>query len=262
LVLIGLDVGFSATRRSSGVARLGPGGDVRVGHTTSAWEARRELTGTERADVVAIDAPYTTSAAGAARSCERVLARGAFQRRCKPGLSHVRGTGRTFRAAGWDSARQLKALAPARALAAEFPRVDGCNVVEAFPNAWLGVCLPAELYAEPARLRRGRKFDWLYDHACRLGLFRGWTAELGLPGDSLARECASNRHHDERAALVCLLTAAAVARGRYVAVGDRASGYIFLPPWPCWSAWAREALERERASLPGLELWSDGRIRA
>jgi predicted nuclease with RNAse H fold len=57
MVIIGLDVGFSATRRSSGVARLASDGGLRLSHTTSRWENRREVTGMESAGVAAIDAP-------------------------------------------------------------------------------------------------------------------------------------------------------------------------------------------------------------
>ncbi len=165
---------------------------------------------------------------------------GAFQRRCKPGLSHVPGTGRNLRVAGWASARQLKSIVPTRPLAAEFPRVDDCNIVEAFPNAYLGVCLSAEAYEGMVKLRRGQKFDWLYDHWVGHQLFRGVIAEL----------CA---------AIVCLLTAAGVASGRYVAVGDPSGGYFFLPPWSRWAAWAREELDQKRATPPGLEVWIGGR---
>lgn len=260
MLIIGLDVGFSATRRSTGVARLAPDGALRLGHTTSQWERRREIIGLERAAVAAIDAPYTTAAPAETRGCERIFARGAFQRRCKPGLSHVRGTGRDLRAAGWASAQQLKPIAPYAALAAEFPRVDGCNVIEAFPNAYLGVCLPAEAYTSSPGVGRGQKFDWLYDGWLRRNLFRPLLGEIGWrPLAGVERACAINEHHDERAALVCLLTAAGVAAGRYTAVGDAAAGYLFLPPWPRWAAWARAALDRERSRLPGLEVWIDGR---
>jgi hypothetical protein len=260
MVIIGLDVGFSATRRSSGVARLASDGALLLSHTTAQWENRREVTGMESAGVAAIDAPYTTAGPAEARGCERVFARGAFQRRCKPGFSHVRGTGRKLRAAGWASAQQLKPIVPEKRLAAEFPRVEDCNVVEAFPNAYLGVCLPAEAYTDMSGLRRGQKFDWLYDSWLKRGLFGPLVREIGWrPLEGLERACASNEHHDERAALVCLLTAAGLAAGRYSAVGDTVAGYFFLPPWAHWAAWARAELARERSALPGLEVWIDGR---
>ena len=49
---------------------------------------------------------------------------------------------------------------------------------------------------------------------------------------------------------------------RRVAVGDPAGGYFFLPPWPCWAAWAREELARQGDRLPSLEIWIDGRRHA
>ena len=53
----------------------------------------------------------------------------------------------------------------------------------------------------------------------------------------------TNRDHEERAALVCLLTAASVAAGRYTAVGDDEGGYFFLPPFALWGEWARHEME-------------------
>jgi hypothetical protein len=258
-LLLGIDVGFSTNRATTGIARLAADGAVRVGHATTAWSQRRKLVGAEPADVAAIDAPYTRAPPAEPRACERALTLGAFQRRCKPALSHVPGTGRALRAAGRATARQLRRMAPARPLGAAFPRVDGSNVVEAFPNAFLGVCLPDAAWAVRPSLRRGQKFDWLYAAWLRLDLFRPLTHAIGLPQlDGLLDACTRNVHHDERAALVCLLTAAGVKNGRYTAVGDSAGGHLFLPPWPCWAAWARTELDHARARVAGLELWIDG----
>jgi hypothetical protein len=252
-LILGLDVGFSAKRPTTGVARLAANGTLRLGHTTSAWERWREIAGPEPVDVAALDAPYTRAAAAEPRACERALTLGAFQRRCKPGLSHVPGTGRAFRAAGWTSAQRLKPSAPERALTAEFPRIDSCNVVEAFPNAFLGVCLPDAAFPPTPRLRRGQRFEWLYDAWLRLDLFPPLIAAIGLPQlDGVLDACGRNAHHDQRAALVCLLTGACVKTGRYTAIGDAAGGYLFLPPWSRWAAWARTELDRARARVAGL----------
>jgi hypothetical protein len=126
--------------------------------------------------VAASDAPYTRAGEEARRACERALSLGGFQRRCKPASSHVAGTGRRLRQVGGESARQLSALAPARALAGDFPRVDGCNGIEAFPNAYLGVCLPLEAHPSAPRFRRGKKFDWLYDASRSRRLFDASSA--------------------------------------------------------------------------------------
>jgi hypothetical protein len=105
------------------------------------------------------------------------------------------------------------------------------NIVEAFPNAFLGVCLPAVTYARIPPLRRGRKFDWLYDEWCSDGLFGRLAETLGgvLP-KTFDTMCQTTRDHEHRAALVCLATAACVAAGRYTAVGDKDGGCFFLPP--------------------------------
>jgi hypothetical protein len=258
--LTGLDVGFSVKRPSSGVARLRADGSLGLSHTLSTWESRARVIGTKPAHIAAIDAPFTTAGPDEVRSCERVFTFGRFQRRCKPGLSHVPGTGRRLRKAGWETAQQLRGLVPQRDLTAEFPRVSNLNAVEAFPNAFLGVCVSADVYEEMPRLRRGRKFDWLYDCWLRLGLFELVIVEIGLDDIGELRDmCRRIKQHDERAALVCLLTATGVFAGRFTAVGDRASGYLFLPLWRSWAAWARTELDRQRIRLPGLEVWIGGR---
>ena len=47
--------------------------------------------------------------------------------------------------------------------------------------------------------------------------------------------------------------------GQYVAVGEPRGGYIFLPPWRLWQAWAREALTQalETVDAP-LWVWING----
>ena len=258
--LIGLDVGFS-TSPTSGVARLGADGELRLASATSTWASRSLVVGTERADIAAIDAPYTTVEPHEMRSCERVFTLGKFQRRCKPGLSHVPGTGRKLRAAGWKTAQQLRPIVYQKAVGAEvkFPRVEDSNVVEAFPNAYLGVCVSDDVYDQMPRLQRGRKFDWLFDCWVKRGLFRRAVEKIALEQlADLEDKFNRNRQHDERAALVCLLTAAGVFTGNYAAVGSEAGGYFFLPPWHNWATWAREELDRQRAREPGLEVWVGG----
>jgi hypothetical protein len=72
------------------------------------------------------------------------------------------------------------------------------------------------------------------------------------------KACNENRQHDQRAALVCLMTAAGVFTGQYVAVGDEAGGYFFLPPWSDWTPWARGELDYQRTRVPGLDVWVSG----
>ena len=143
MILVGLDVGFSATRASSGVARLAFG-ELSVGCATASLESRKKFFGSDEVDVAAIDAPILPGESYDQRVCERLFTLGCFQRRCKPGLSHVSGTGRAFRQAGYEGARQLSEITSGRELLLKFPRIwQARNLVEAFPNAFMGVLLPA-----------------------------------------------------------------------------------------------------------------------
>lgn len=55
--VVGLDVGFSRHRPTSGVAHV-DGTRLKLGHTLSGWSGRERLLGSiEAVDVVAIDAP-------------------------------------------------------------------------------------------------------------------------------------------------------------------------------------------------------------
>ena len=80
----------------------------------------------------------------------------------RPGLSH-HGVGLELRQASGDAGTQFS-----RILGASVAGNGGivCRegpIVEAFPNAFLGVLMPeVELLAAP-KFKRGRRFDWLYE---------------------------------------------------------------------------------------------------
>jgi hypothetical protein len=175
----------------------------------------------------------------------------------------VPGTGLQLRKAGATAVEQFQPIASRSEFGAAFPRVGTFgNIVEAFPNAFLGVCISEAVFRGMPRLRRGRKFDWLYSCWCEHAHFRELLELLEAPELlPLSDRCAANSNHDERAALVCLLTAACVARGRYCAIGDPIGGYFFLPPWARWQDWAKQEVLRQRRERPGaFELWLDGRL--
>lgn len=117
------------------------------------------------------------------------------------------------------------------------------NIVEAFPNAFLGVCLDDAAYSAMPKLRRGRKFDWVYDTWARHGKFASALVTAGIPA-SLVSNFENERDHERRASLVCLLTAAFALRGQAVIVGEPVGGWFFLPPIELWSSWARAEAER------------------
>jgi predicted RNase H-like nuclease len=258
--LVGLDVGFSARRHSSGIARIA-GDGLSVGCATSSLESRKKFLGEDVICVAAIDAPILPGEDYDPRPCERLFTLGCFQRRCKPGLSHVPGTGRAFRAAGYETARQISAMISCRKLSANFPRVWGSlNLVEAFPNAFMGVLLSDRCFDGMPKMRRGKKFEWLYDQCREQKFFEALIDKIANEKlSSILHHIKSNKNHDQKAALICLLTAASVSSGRYTAVGDSKGGYFFLPHWNVWAPWARRELEIQRPRTQSVEVWIDGK---
>lgn len=211
------------------------------------------------ADVVAIDAPLLPICDDRKRCCERLFARGAFQRRCKPGFSHVKGTGQALRKAGFSTAGGLRALAPVRPQPVRFPLVFAqSSIVEAFPNAFLGVCIGDDIYACMPPLKRGEKFDWLYTAWCQSETFQAFTQQVSFLPESFVAFCKTNLDHEERAALICLATAASVANTSYTAIGDPEGGYFFLPPWQLWANWSRAEIDIQRRKDPSIAVWIDG----
>jgi hypothetical protein len=240
-----VDIGFSQRRRSNGIAVFRDGRLLRAERLGVA-ERNEALRSISDADVVAIDAPLVPAGTPAtlARHCERVFSRGLFQKRCKPGMSHIRGTGQGLRIHGRMAAETLIEQRALRPATGSLPRVCAeANIVEAFPNAFLGMVLPEEDFMPPPTIKPRRKFDWLYDRWLCGGLFRRIVSAAQLP-EEIAVRCESEPDHDIRAALVCLLTAAFVAIGDYAAVGTETDGYFFLPPSALWERWAREGVAR------------------
>ncbi len=257
--IIGVDIGFSANRRTSGVARLS-GSNLVFDRTGSNWASRVAVIGDNIAEVTAMDGPLLGDSKCRKRVCETIFAMGAFSRRCKPGFSHVSGTGIMFRAAGEETGKQLTNITSGNDVASPFPRVWSTrNLVEAFPNAFLGVMIPDARFNSMPKLRRGKKFDWLYEQ-CRDALaFRRVSQAIGLENArDLLVTIEATRDHEKRAALVCLLTAAAVAVGRYTAVGNDRAGYFFLPPWDSWAMWARQELDKQRNRVASVDIWING----
>jgi hypothetical protein len=194
------------------------------------------------------------------RPCEKVFVWGAFQKRCKPGESHIPGTGQALRRSGVETARSFAPHTASTNVAAYFPRIYGDrNIVEAFPNGFMAVSLEAGSFKNP--LARGEKFDWLYEEWLRQDVYSRLRSEIKWLHEPFWRIIAENKQHDERAALICAITATCVLLGRYVAVGEAIGGYFFMPPWNLWQRWAKDVLGQNRRdprlSMP-VEVWIDG----
>ena len=93
------------------------------------------------------------------------------------------------------------------------------------------------------KLRRGRRFDWLYEQVVTTRkLETALSKGLELP-DEVWRRLRSERDHELRAALICLLTAALAATRTPAVVGEPTGGWFWLPPWSEWQPWAKQAFD-------------------
>ncbi|KKX26698.1 DUF429 domain-containing protein [Rhizobium sp. LC145] len=248
IALLGIDVGFSKSRPTTGIA-WSNGGQFNAARTHSDWERRSlHIPPSTTFSVIAIDGPLVPLGANDSldRVCERLFIRGAFQTRCKPGLSN-HGYGKDLRRAASHTAEQILHLASSSEAIEKAIR-PGTSVIEAFPNAFLGVLLPEARFALPAAGKR-KKFDWLYDHAVDSGVLNDIFEALEWRNQALLDVMLAETDHEKRAAWICLLTAACAAIGTSEVVGDDAGGWFWLPPADLWAPWAREALEKNRLAL-------------
>lgn len=230
--VLGVDIGCSAQRRSSAICRLSWTADV------ATWDiARFRAVAPERQQVIAATAGGSRISAaafdgplapglqpiGRYRTAERMLTRRLGRIIGKPGQSSA-PVGRLLNEhanACAQSVLDQTDMAPARHATA----IDNRAIVEAFPGAFLGMLL-----ADPAALgaKRSNRSDIFFQHLAAAGVFQQLLQHC-LPGRAMALDPAAIRNHDDRAALVCAMTALCVVAGDFVAVGDD-DGWIILPP--------------------------------
>ncbi len=253
--LLGVDVGFASKKKTTGLAcRID--GTIKVAKTGTQWEERERHVAAVPYLLAAFDAPILPSHEGCPyRDCERLFYGGPFWNRCRPGLSHrenKRG-GLAFREAGADAASQFAAQASGSRLATEIAVRTGTGIIEAFPNAFLGVLLPDETYKQSDRRKNERKSDWMFRKAAEQGTLTALLSKLGWTDRDTARMFAEQAgpcgDHDIRAALVCLMTAGFAASADATVVGSPAHGWFWLPPLGCWQKWACSALKSQTQRL-------------
>ncbi|MDK1377223.1 MULTISPECIES: DUF429 domain-containing protein [unclassified Sinorhizobium] len=245
--LLGIDVGYSLSRPTTGIAWCA-GGNVGCAKAHTDWNRRQlHIPASTMFSVIAIDGPLLPVDApdGLDRSCERLFIRGAFHARCKPGLSH-HGHGLALRKAAAETAAQVRHLAAAPMIGRSI--IPGAAIIEAFPNAFLGVLLEDDRFAM-SRAAKRRRFDWLYDQAVESHVFDRLLDAIGWNNDTLLQKVTTERDHEQRAAWICLLTAATAVAGKSEAVGDEAGGWFWLPPAELWAPWARQALAQNSAAV-------------
>jgi len=273
--VLGIDVGWSARRATTGLAVLA------WDETTVTWHLDRVgIDKDERRDrlaallarargslrVVAVDGPLRPEleCRYAYRVCDALLSRGLFATRGKVAPTNTPSGFRLH-----QEAVLLADLALAHPVgrALHRPAIHSRAVVEAFPTLILGVlCDACADTPYPAPLRRRQWTDAFYPVLAAGGRLDGLLRRL-LPGRRRLGEWEAVRDHDDRAALACALAALGVAVGRYVAVGGE-DGWVVLPPREAWGrgdagAWAERALRANVASLrrDGLAaaVYRDGR---
>lgn len=278
--VVGGDVGYSATGRTTGLGML-VWSETKIHfvceNARTDTQDRLRVLGSLKEKVgrptqfnaAAIDGPLRPKLCvnmAECRTAENFLMRGAFQRRGKPAATNS-GSGPALHNAATELARLIKnecLLMPATFS----PNIEVKSLVESFPNLFLGVLCPENSY--PQRPTTGRKWTCaLYPIVkTTLDSLLMWL----LPGRKLKNEI-HLRDHEHIAAYACVLTALCAVAKRYIAVGDRDSGYIYLPPLKCWgesatarTPWAQITLgntfgshdfERE---FPKAELWQDDKL--
>jgi len=248
IALLGIDVGFSKSRPTTGIA-WSKSRAFKAARTHTDWQRRSQhIPATTTFSVIAIDGPLVPLGSDDSldRLCERMFIRGAFQTRCKPGLSHI-GYGRNLRRAAAETTQQVVHLTSQNRVVEKAIR-NGASIVEAFPNAFLGVLLPEVRFAMPAAGKR-KKFDWLYDHAVDSGVLENLFHTIGWLNLELIDAVLAETDHERRAAWICLLTAACAAVGKSEVVGDEVGGWFWLPPLNLWAQWARDTLAQNTIEL-------------
>ncbi len=244
-LFLGIDVGWSETRKTTGVCLLSVEGGTATFQATCTTKPGLQavlegiLHGEPALDAVAIDGPLRPNLAVLQehRKAESALSRGKFQRRCQPGST---GSQRGFKL--HQEATEIARLFLGRKASRFAVDSRGCgpgiiaeNVYEAYPDAFLAVMV--EDAAFPVPPAKAPRTDRLWG-ACVERKLPEIVRLLGQR-DSDFR---GTENHDERAAVVCALTAWAAHSSEFVAVGDSKGGYIVLPPWALWQNWSRQAI--------------------
>jgi predicted RNase H-like nuclease len=242
--VLGIDVGFSNRRRSSAICRLD------WDHRSVRWtidrfradaaDRRRAIEGVSGGIPVAaaaFDGPLRRGfdTIGRYRIAERMLTRRLASQIGKPGQSSA-PVGKLLNNAANDCVGVVCKgcrVGPAT----HGTKIDEHAIVEAFPSSFLGLMI-----ADPTRLtsQRGNRSDVYFEHLSEL--LEQLVGHL-LPNRELATKIEDVTNHDDRAALVCALTALGVVADDFTAVGDDRDGWIILPPRAFVQNWAWDMLD-------------------
>ena len=162
------------------------------------------------------------------RAAEALLSRGVMQKRGKPGQTSA-PIGQQLHRNATSLAKLVRTRCEVARATHREPIVEE-RIVEAFPNAYLGALIDENDLPILKRDASDRFWDCLVADSDRLVRH---IARL-LPGRTLSTDLPSVTDHEERAGVVCALTAFSVAMGDHVAVGDPQDGDIILPACSEW----------------------------
>ncbi|WP_377846776.1 hypothetical protein [Bosea sp. UC22_33] len=254
--VVGIDVGCSPTRRSSAICRLdwsasGVSCDIARFRAVEPERERviAQVAGGRQIIGAAFDGPIRRGFGiiGRYRTAERMLTRRLRPLIGKPGQSSA-PVGKLLNEHANDCVQHLVACCDVQD-ARHGVAIDQKALVEAFPSSFLGLMIddPTHLAA-----RRGDRSDTFFQHLAAAGGFHA-LLECLLPGRKLVFDPNTVTNHDDRAAIVCALTALCVAAGQFVAVGDD-DGWIIMPPRkfirsPQWELLAANASEEPPGAL-------------
>ncbi len=240
--VLGIDVGYSQDRTSTGICLLSwtekqISWCLRLtGSTSVSREAdlRDVISKGKHILGVGIDGPLVRILviASGYRCAVALFSKGKFQRRgsaaptTSDSLLHRHAT---------DLAKLVKTIAEDgywTVSAASHPDpIDSYRIIEAHPVGFLNTLVEDDAF--PERVGRGKASDLFFAYAAARGTLSRILGDL-LP----ARRCLLNpfrvTNHDERAALICALTALCVAADQYVMAGDPTDGSIFVSPKKYW----------------------------
>ena len=260
---LGIDVGYSEKRRSTGLCLL------ELTPSTLRWRCFN--TGTDEAlrlnDLraliphginllgVGIDGPLTPGLRVVPhyRSSDALLSRGVFARRGKPGATSVPSGQQLHLHATLlaEIVLQLQDEGHFTIHRSTHPNsVHPSRILEVFPNAFLSVLLPDAAFGG-LRLKRDAS-DVFWVISIDEGRYLERLVDALAPNRRLETPLEEVTDHDHRAALICALAVLCADRNQYVLSGDPVDGDIILPPHEFWGEgpsgtsipWAEIALRK------------------
>jgi hypothetical protein len=244
----GIDVGYSKKRRSSAVCLMtwndeSVDWEIRRYRATDSerLETIRGILGNQSLRAVAFDGPLRAGFGfiGEYRAAERILTKSFGVRIGKPGQSNS-PVGVRLNEEANNCVRIVLSVSDVASSLSRI-RIDEHSIVEAFPSSYLGLMIGDPTSLGAVRKNRSDKF---FEALSNDGTLLGLLSYL-LPHRRPVSDLDKVKNHDDRASLVCAITALGFAIGKYCAVGGK-NGWIILPPRIFIKQWAHDLLRENR----------------